>query len=50
MEKIFAVPHTEYKIMVNIGYVDNTSKFSFCKSFTVMIEAEKGHPNQVKAP
>ena len=50
MEKIFAIPHTEYKIMVNIVYVDKTSKFSFCKSFTVMIEAETGHPNQVKAP
>ena len=57
MEKIFAIllfvkpiSHTEYKIMVNIVYVDKTSKFSFCKSFTVILKAETGHHNQVKAP
>ena len=52
MEKIFAklIPYTEYKIMVNIVHVDKTSKFSFCKSFTVILEAETGHHNQVKAP
>ena len=36
--------------MVDNVYVDKTSKFSFCKSFTVMLEAETGHHNQVKAP
>ena len=44
------IPYTEYEIMVNNVYVDETSKFSFCKSFTVMLEAETGHHNQVKAP
>ena len=52
MEKIFAklIPHTEYKIMLHNVYVDKPSKFSFCKSFTVILGAETGHHNQVKAP
>ena len=44
------IPYTEYKIMVNSVYVDKTSKFSFCKSFTVILGAGTGHHNQVKAP
>ena len=49
MAKIFAklIPYTEYKIILNNVYVDRTSKFSFCKSFTVMLEAETGH--QIKS-
>ena len=50
--KINVKTHTIHhiKIIVNNVYVDKTSKFSFCKSFTVILEAETGHHNQVKAP